>query len=252
MAALQLSQKLSRSLLSSSSSPSSSLHRTLTTLAASYRSLSNLLSPDCLISYTATGNLNQSPWSAIQNRGAKVTAIDLRPGNVIETKGKIFQVVDVEHKQRGRGGASMQIELRNVDNGNKQSLRFGTEEAVERVYVEERSFTLLYAESGRAYLMDLQKCEQLEVPTELFGESAQYLKEDIKVKLQLYDETPLSGTIPKQVKYTIKDMKGLAATPRYKKAILDNDLIIQVPSYLDAGEEIIVDTTEHSFISRAK
>ncbi|EEF27623.1 Elongation factor P, putative [Ricinus communis] len=207
------------------------LHQIRKKLSESLTSSSSILK---LLS--SSSSLYTSPWSASQYRGAKVTAIHLRPGNVIETKGKVYQVLEVEHKQRGRGGASMQVELRNIDNGNKQSLRFNTEEAVERVFVQERSFTFLYEEQGKAYLMDPEKFEQLEVPTELFGNAAPYLKEDMQVKLQLYDEAPLSGSIPKQVTCTIKEtqppMKGLTATPRYKKALLDNNVTIQLEKSL--------------------
>ncbi|KDP42070.1 hypothetical protein JCGZ_01858 [Jatropha curcas] len=149
----------------------------------------------------------------------------------------------------------MQLELRNIDNGNKESLRFGTEDAVEKVFVEERSFTCLYVERGTAYLMDPEKFEQLEVPMALFGDAAAFLKEDMAVKLQLYDERPLSGSIPKQVTCIIKEtqppMRGLTATPRYKRALLDNNLTVQVPPFLDVGEEIIINTIDNSYVSRA-
>ncbi|CAK7339090.1 unnamed protein product [Dovyalis caffra] len=208
-ALLQLNERLSRALFLSSFSSitSSSCSRTFTTLTLS--------SPECHgTAITTNGNVFSRPWFAIQHRGAKVTAIHLKPGNVIEKSGRIFEVVDAEHKQRGRGGAIMTLELRDVDSGNKQTLRFGTEEAVERVFVEERSFTCLYTERESVYLIDLEKFEQLEVPLSLFGKAAAYLKEEMKVKLQLFDGRPLSGSVPKQVTCTIKETQDHAATPR--------------------------------------
>ncbi|KAJ6961184.1 hypothetical protein NC652_000165 [Populus alba x Populus x berolinensis] len=208
-ALLQLSKRLSRALVFSSS-PYSSLtsSRTFSTLT--------LFSPDCHgAAITTNGNVYARPWFAIQHRGVKVNAIHLRPGNVIEKSGRIFEVVDAEHKQRGRGGAILTLELRDVDSGNKQTLRFGAEEAVERVFVEERSFTCLYTEHESVYLMDLEKFEQLEVPLILFGQAAAYLKEEMKVKMQLFDGRPLSGSIPKQVTCVIKETQDHAATPRF-------------------------------------
>ncbi|KAG8655016.1 elongation factor P [Manihot esculenta] len=249
MLALQLSKRLSRS-----PSSSATFYRTLAALTqSSSHSPSDLLSS---VSHyiNGSGNLDASPWSTVQSRGIKVTAIHLKPGNVIERKGKIYEVLEAEHKQRGRGGAMMQVELRNIDGGNKESLRFGTEEAVEKVFVQEKSFTCLYVERGTAYLMDPEKFEQLEVPTELFGEAAAYLKEEMKVSLQLYDERPLSGSIPKHVTCAIKEtqphVKGLSATPRYKKALLDNYVTILVPPFLETGEEIVVNTVDNSYIKR--
>ncbi|KAJ0020394.1 hypothetical protein Pint_31430 [Pistacia integerrima] len=116
------------------------LSRALFTFNPSYwRSLPSLLpSPDCHRS-TADSNggtcLLRSPWSVSQHRGVKVNASHVRPGNVIEKTGKFYQVIEAQHKQRGRGGAMMQMELRDVDTGNKISLRFGTEEAVESMHL---------------------------------------------------------------------------------------------------------------------
>ncbi|KAJ8754991.1 hypothetical protein K2173_015503 [Erythroxylum novogranatense] len=157
-------------------------------------------------------------------------------------------------KKKGFGSATMKLELRDVDNGSKQNLRFGTEEAVERVYVEERSFTCLYTEGEMAYLMDSEKFEQLEVPIHIFGKAAAYLKEEMKIKLQLFDGRPLSGLVPKKVTCLIKETqanpKGLTVTPRYIKALLDNGLNVQVPAYLEAGEEIVVNTDDDTYVSR--
>ncbi|PPD77546.1 hypothetical protein GOBAR_DD25520 [Gossypium barbadense] len=187
-----------------------------------YPSLSTILN----LNASTHSLLSSSPWwSASQHRGVKVNAIHLRPGNVIEKS-------ESEHKQRGRGGALMQVELRDVDNGNKVSLRFGPEEPVERVFVEEKSFTCLYTEKNTAFLIEPETFDQLQVPLDLFGKSAAYLKEEMKVTLQLYDGRPLTASVPKRVTCTIKEtqtpMKGVSATPRYKKALLDNGVTVQV------------------------
>ncbi|EOA18350.1 hypothetical protein CARUB_v10006870mg, partial [Capsella rubella] len=165
-----------------------------------------------------------SPWSTVQRRGVKVNAIQLRPGNVIER-------TEAEHKQQGRGGASIQVELRDVDSGNKLNLRFGSEESVEKVFVEEKSFTCLYTEGDTAFLIEPNTFEQVEVPLDIFGKAAVYLKEEMKVQLQLYDGRALSASIPKHITCTVVEtqlpMKGLTSAPRYKRAVLDNGSTIQ-------------------------
>ncbi|CAN8259199.1 unnamed protein product [Cochlearia groenlandica] len=194
-----------------------------------------------------------SLWSAVQRRGVKVNAIQLRPGNVIERTGLgYFEVVEAEHKQQGRGGASMQVELRDVDNGNKLNLRFGTEESVEKVFVQEKSFTCLYTEGDTVFLIEPDTFEQVEVPLDIFGKAGVYLKEEMRVQLQLYDGRALSASLPKHVTCTIEEtqlpMKGLTSAPRYKRALLDNGSTIQVPSYLEAGERIVINTEDDSFV----
>ncbi|KAH9740568.1 EFP domain-containing protein [Citrus sinensis] len=246
MRAVEVSKRLSRALFSFSSYS---------------RSLPNFLpSPDC---HRSSGDrdtcLLRFPWSATQQRAVKVNASHVRPGNVIEKSGKMYQVIDAEHKQRGRGGAMMQMELRDIDTGNKVSLRFGTEEAVERVFVEDKSFTCLYTENDTAFVIESETFEQLEVPLDVFGKAGAYLQdlyikicvhirhfkntpspmtlsisyssrsdegagsgsgtgEGMKVWLQLYDGRALSGSIPKRVACTIKEIhastKGPTVTPR--------------------------------------
>ncbi|KAL0743254.1 hypothetical protein Bca4012_084767 [Brassica carinata] len=203
-----------------------------------------------------------SLWSALQSRGVKVNAIQssswlfiqLRPGNVIERTGRTFRVVESEHKQQGRGGASIQVELRDVDNGSKLNLRFGAEESVEKVFVQEKSFTCLYTEGDTAFLIEPDTFEQVEVPLDIFGKAAVYLKEEMRVQLQLYDGRALSASVPKHVTCTIQEtqlpMKGLTSAPRYKRALLDNGSTIQVPSYLEAGEKIVINTEDDSFVKR--
>ncbi|GAY57541.1 hypothetical protein CUMW_180230 [Citrus unshiu] len=219
------------------------------------------------------------------------------------TTGKMYQVIDAEHKQRGRGGAMMQMELRDIDTGNKVSLRFGTEEAVERVFVEDKSFTCLYTENDTAFVIESETFEQLEVPLDVFGKAGAYLQaeatilkflsfllvilglnfktsqficgsdswlpvpvEGMKVWLQLYDGRALSGSIPKRVACTIKEIhastKGPTVTPRavfdttvnmlnqrlYRRALLDNGVTVMVPSYLEIGEEIFINPQDDSYI----
>lgn len=178
----------------------------------------------------------------------------MKSGNVIERTGRFYQVIEHGHRQRGRGGAIIQMELRDVDTGNKVSLRFGPEESVEKVFVEEKHFTCLYTENDTAFLIEPNTYEQMEVPLDVFGKSAPFLKEEMRVRLQLFDGRPLSGSVPKHVTCTIKDtqaaMKGISITPRYKKALLDNGVTVQIPSYLDNGEEIVINTEDNSFIGR--
>ncbi|XP_065047337.1 uncharacterized protein LOC103990367 isoform X4 [Musa acuminata AAA Group] len=117
-----------------------------------------------------------APWSALQSRGAKVLGTDVRIGNVIQRKGRMYQVLKAQHTQHGRGGATIQVELRDVDTGNKITERFRTDEALERVFVEDKSFTYLYQEGEFVMLMEPNTFEQIEVQKEMFGKASAYLK----------------------------------------------------------------------------
>lgn len=200
-------------------------------------------------------SLLASPWSATQLRGAKYRGSDVKPGNVIERKGKIYQVVKAQHTVQGRGGACIQVELRDVDSGNKVNERLRTDEAVEKVFVEEKHYKYLYTEDDFVVLTDPKTYDQLDVPKDLFGETAVYLKDDMTVSVQLYDGKPMSASVPQRVTCEVVEaqvpMKGIAATPHYKKVLLDNGLSVQVPAHVVAGDQVVINTSDNSYITRA-
>ncbi|KAF5822933.1 putative ribosomal protein L2, domain 2 [Helianthus annuus] len=197
------------------------------------------------------------PWSANQIRFAKARGSDVRPGNVIERKGKVYQVVKAQHSTQGRGGAIIQVELRDVDSGNKVNERFRTDETVEKIFVEAKSYTYLYTdeETDTIVLMEPNTFVQLDVPKHLFGNSLAYLKDDITVSVELFNDRPMSASVPKRVTCTVVEaqvpMKGMGATPHTKKVLLDNGLRVEVPPHVVTGDKILIDTTNDSYISRA-
>ncbi|URE21218.1 Elongation factor [Musa troglodytarum] len=172
----------------------------------------------------------------------------------LHDKGRMYQVLKAQHTQHGRGGATIQVELRDVDTGNKITERFRTDEALERVFVEDKSFTYLYQEGEFVMLMEPSTFEQIEVQKELFGKASAYLKEDMTVKLQYYDGKPMSASVPHRVTCKVvqaqPNIKGLTAAPQYKKVVLDNGLTVHAPPFVETGDEIIINTTDDSYITR--
>lgn len=227
-------------------------YRSITTLTASLQNYQTI-SPNN--SSLSRGTFDK-PWSASQHRGVKVLGTDVRSGNVIQRKGRIYQVLKAQHTQQGRGGAIIQVELRDVDSGNKVTERFRTDEAMERVFVEEKSFIYLYTIGESVTLMEPETYEQMEVTKDLFGKASAYLKEDMKVSLQLYDGKVMSATIPPRVTCTVAEakgnMKGLTATPQYRRVLLENGLTVQAPPFIEVGDQIIVNTVDDSYVTRAK
>uniref|UniRef100_A0ACD5X8Z9 Uncharacterized protein n=1 Tax=Avena sativa TaxID=4498 RepID=A0ACD5X8Z9_AVESA len=203
----------------------------------------------------SAGSLAATPWAATQRRGAKMLGSDVKLGNVIQRRGRIYQVIKYNHSHQGRGGATIQVELRDVDTGNKTVERFRTDEALERVFVEEKSFTYLYQEGDNVALMEPKTFEQLEVSKELFGKAAAYLKDEMKVSLQYFDGRPLSGSVPPRVTCTVVEAqpntKGLTSQPQYKRVVLDNGLTVLAPPFIEVGENIVISTVDDSYMTRA-
>ncbi|KAL5547691.1 hypothetical protein UlMin_002926 [Ulmus minor] len=263
----QLTKKLSRSLFHSSTSPCRIL--TALTSSSSYSSASRsfrhpISSPggDAATNHGADSwvcrrSLLGAPWYAIPTRGLKANGSSLRVGNVIEKRERIYEVLKVEHSHEGRGKATIKVELRDVDSGNKVTQRLGTDETVERVFVEAKTYIYMCTDrDGKILLMDPDTLDQLEVQEDLFGKNAKYLQDEMRVKVEVFNGTPLSAKVPKHVTCIIKEaqppVKGIGVTPREKIAVLENGHTLKVPPHVLAGEAVVIDTEDDSYVRRTK
>ncbi|GBG79103.1 hypothetical protein CBR_g28818 [Chara braunii] len=197
---------------------------------------------------------------AVQVRGFKIAGSEVRLGNVIERNGRLVLVVKTSHTQHGRGGASIQLETRDLQNGGKRNERLRTSEEVERVRLYERHYTFLYTEGDDVVLMEPSTFEQLTVPKSMFGGKEVYLTDGMTVVITVHGEKeellPLMAAVPSQVVLKVMDAepysKNQTATPTSKPAILENGLKVQVPSFVVAGDSVVINTTDNSFIRRAR
>ena len=185
----------------------------------------------------------------------KITGVEIRPGNIIEFEKGIWKVTKIQHTQPGKGGAYMQVELKNLIDGRKTNVRFRSAEVVERVRLDTKDFQFLYAEGDDLVFMDTETYEQITLPKDLLGGADAFLQDGMTVLLEMYDERPISVQLPEQVEATIVEadavVKGQTASSSYKPAILDNGVRVMVPPHITAGTRIVVDVYEQEYVRRA-
>ncbi|PJB70364.1 MAG: elongation factor P [Alphaproteobacteria bacterium CG_4_9_14_3_um_filter_47_13] len=187
----------------------------------------------------------------------KVTAITLRPGNVIEYNGKLCVVTKYEIIQPGKGNSVIQVEVRDIRGGSKDNIRYRTQETVERLRLEQDDYQYLYAGDDDLHtFMHLGSYEQIEISGELIGEPKKFLQEGMTVSIETYEGEPLGVQLPAQVTMTIVEadpvVKGQTASSSYKPAILENGVRVLVPPHIESGTRIIVRTEDSSYVERAK
>lgn len=185
----------------------------------------------------------------------KISGVDIRPGNIIEYEGGLWRAVKIQHTQPGKGGAYMQVELKNVIDGRKTNVRFRSSETVERVRLDTKDFQFLYAEGDQLTFMDKVNYDQVQLPRDLLGDAAEFLQDGMDVLMETYEERPISVQLPDQVEATIVQadavVKGQTASSSYKPAILDNGVRIMVPPHIASGTRIVVDVYEREYVRRA-
>jgi elongation factor P len=185
----------------------------------------------------------------------KISGVDIRPGNIIEYEGGIWRAVKIQHTQPGKGGAYMQVEMKNLIDGRKNNIRFRSAETVERVRLDTKDFQYLYAEGDDLVFMDKESYDQVTLPKDLIGEPAAFLQDGMDVVMELYNERPISVQMPAQIEATIVEadavVKGQTASSSYKPAILDNGVRVMVPPHIASGTRIVVDVYEQTYVRRA-
>ena len=186
----------------------------------------------------------------------KINGNEIRPGNVIEHNGGLWVAVKTNAVKPGKGGAYNQVELKNLIDGTKLNERFHSAETVERVRLEQKDFSFLYEQGDALVFMDLESYEQIELQKDFVGDRASFLQESMTVTLEIYQDKPIGITLPPQVTLQIAEadpvVKGQTAASSYKPAVLENGVRVMVPPFISAGEKIIVDTAEITYIRRAE
>ena len=184
----------------------------------------------------------------------KISAVEVKPGMIIEHKNDYWNVLKAQHVKPGKGGAFNQVELKSITKGTKLNERFRSSETVEKAELEEKEFNFLYLDDENCHFMDNKTFEQISIPKSLIDEKYKLLKENLKVTISFMDEKPLSVDLPNNVECIIDitdaAIKGQTAASSYKPATLDNGLKINVPPFVESGDKIIFDTRTFEYIKK--
>lgn len=174
----------------------------------------------------------------------KVNAITLRSGNVIEYNGKLCVVVKNDIQQPGKGASVAQVELRDIRTGNKDNVRFRTQETVERVRLEQTDYQYLYESGDDVVLMNTETYDQIEVSKEAIGQQHAFLQENMIVEVETFEGEPLGFKLPDRIVMAITEaepvIKGQTATTSYKPAIVENGEKVMVPPHIEVGTKIVI------------
>ena len=185
----------------------------------------------------------------------KINAVEIRPGNILEYEGGIWRAVKIQHTQPGKGGAYMQVEMKNLIDGRKNNVRFRSAESLEKVRLETTDFQFLFREGDQLTFMDKINYEQITLDAGILGDAAAFLQDGMDVVMELWEERPISVQLPDTIEAMIVEadavVKGQTASSSYKPAILENGVRVMVPPHIGAGTRIVVDVYEQTYVRRA-
>ena len=184
----------------------------------------------------------------------KINAGEIRVGMLLEYKNDLWQVLKTQHVKPGKGGAFAQVEMKSMNKNTKLNERFRSSESVEKASLEEDNFNFLYEDENNYFFINPKSFEQIEIKKNVVGNKGRLLTENLEVSISFYNEKPISVDLPNQVNCKIDStdvaLKGQTVSSSYKPAILTNGLSIQVPPFIEADDEVVIDTRNLEYIKK--
>ena len=180
----------------------------------------------------------------------------IRAGQVIEHDGRRWTILKQQIITPGKGGAFIQVEMRDLKSGNKTNERWRTADTVERLVTEQKEYTYSYTDGSNLVLMDGETFEQAHVSVDLLGDLAPFLQDNMPVTVDLVEGDPVGIHLPQTVVLEVVEadpvVRGQTAASSYKPARLSNGVKTSVPPFIETGEKIVVRTEDASYVERSK
>ena len=179
---------------------------------------------------------------------------DLRKGVTFELENNLYKVLDYHHNKPGRGNATIRVKVVNLRSGSTTEMTFQSGFRVQDVRLDFHNVQYLYNDGHLYHFMDLETYEQPAIPAEVLGDSAQYLKENLELKLTFYQGEPIDVEMPLTVDLEVTQadvaLRGDTATGVTKKVLTETGLQVQVPQFVEVGNKIRVNTSNGAYLTR--
>ena len=183
-----------------------------------------------------------------------ISVTDFKTGLTIEFDGQLYTVIDFMHVKPGKGAAFVRSKLRNIKTGFTVERTFNSNEKVELAHIDFRQMQYLYKSDDDYTFMDMETFEQMSIHTTKMGDAPKYLKENMMVEIQLYQNEVLGIQLPNTVELEVVEtdpsFKGDTATGGTKPATLETGVVVNVPFFVVQGDVLQVDTRTNQYLKR--
>ncbi|MBX7231139.1 MAG: elongation factor P [Bdellovibrionales bacterium] len=180
---------------------------------------------------------------------------DFKKGLKLLIDNEPYSIVDFQHVKPGKGNQFTRTKLRNLLNGSNLERTFKSGEKFEEPDIVYREVNFLYKDENGFNLMDQTSFEQFTLSAEVVGEGANYLTENLEVKVCFFNDRAVGVELPKtvvlKVVRTDPGFKGNSVQNTFKPAILETGYQVQVPLHINEGDTLKINTTDGAYIERA-
>jgi elongation factor P len=167
----------------------------------------------------------------------------------------LFRIIELHHITPGNKRGHVLCKMRDIRSGRLLDNKFRSEDDVERATLDEHEMQFLYREGDIYHFMNTESYEQVHLSQEVLGDSALYLLPESVIKVEFYETEPvgihLPLTVDLKVKDTVPGIKGATAAAQVKPATLETGLVVNVPSFVNEGDVIRINTETGEYLGRA-
>ena len=186
----------------------------------------------------------------------KIQANQIRPGNVLDHNGRQWSVIKITILQPGKGGAFIQVEMRDIESGNKTNERWRTQDSVEKLDVRQIDCQYLFADGDVLTFMDTETYDQFTFTEADLEDKVPYLQDGMQMTANTIEGKPVSINLPSTVTLEVVEadavVKGQTASSSYKPGVMENGVKVMIPPFIEAGTRIVINTEDGTYIERAK
>ena len=179
---------------------------------------------------------------------------DIRNGLIMNMEGQYWSVQEFQHVKPGKGGAFIRTKIKNLLTGQVKDMTFRSGEKITEVRVVRQPFQFLYKSGDVYHVMDRTSYEQLELSASLIDDARYYLKENMDIDILMDGEKVLTIELPNFVDLEVTradpGIRGDTAQGGYKSATLETGLAVQVPLFLNEGDNVRIDTRTGKYVTR--
>jgi elongation factor P len=182
------------------------------------------------------------------------TASEFKSGAALKLEDRLYRVLEaVHHSGTGQMASFVLLKLQDIRTRHLTEQRFKPADKLEEVTLSKRSMEHIYGDDEAFYFMDSQTYEQYGIPKAAIGNIEKFLKEGMKVTVEMLGEEALTLQFPKvvelKVTLTSPGIRGEQENT-LKPATLENGMEVLVPQFVEVGEIVRIDTDKGKYIER--
>ena len=184
-----------------------------------------------------------------------ISTADFKNGLTIEVDNAIWRIMEFQHVKPGKGGAFVRSKLKNLRTGAVQEKTFRAGAKMEQAEITQSKMQYLYNDGSNYVFMNNETYDQISIPNEKVKEASKYLLENMEVNVTSYGSEILGIEVPNTVTLEVSEtepgVRGNTANGGSKPATMETGLVVQVPFFVNAGDKLVINTQDGSYVSRA-